>query len=82
MAKNMLYLFNNERDIMAKTKICSTIRELQVTLDHCIYERGGEEFVCNLCGETFEFYDEALLHVLNDHNPDMTIPDVNPNKIF
>lgn len=64
--------------------ICKTVKDLNETIKHCVYQRntdvhGNYEYVCNFCGQSFEFWDEAIIHVTDVHEKE-TIPDVDPTK--
>lgn len=65
--------------------MCKTVRELVVAINHCCYRRdedndGGEVYVCNLCGNTFLSFQDAVEHIMIEHINDI-IPDVDPTEI-
>jgi|MudIll2142460700_1097286.scaffolds.fasta_scaffold2658084_1 hypothetical protein len=48
-------------------------------LNYCVYEVTDDtiEYVCNFCGETFEFWDDAIIHVFEAHI-DERVPSIDP----
>jgi hypothetical protein len=64
-------------------KLCKTVLDLRESLERVFYERktwqtGVTEYVCNLCGNSFNDPYKCLLHVLFEHEDNTKIPDINP----
>jgi transcriptional regulator of NAD metabolism len=57
-----------------------TISDLDEILSHVVYHvqySDYDEFVCNLCGQSHEYWDDVMLHVITEHNGE-PIPNVSP----